>query len=636
MSRHGREGFCCLFSNSTMLFFVFFFTWRIWLWASSVFVSDSLSGSIRHTQGQNASAGKRAAYCSLPGAATRSPPWLWGSRARSRWTGSWARMRASASWSSTWRAAPPGNPPGWSRTSETTPSLYPASRNRRNGSLEMNKTYTNRNSKDWLTGLFHSTKVWGPVHTGRVCRFACKSFDVACNAVWTLPLATMCSIFLQVAFASTSASCVNEAWDMGLFCFVCCVIWGGAADMNVWNFVSHFTRNCDKKNLINQNDKNFPTRRRPGTYLDLSFLAEHVEHGFAEGLRRQISQVALRAARVLPHLVLQTARRDATLVTQTTPLPDCCKNTKRSSRTIRTSENHQNPTSQTATGSLWSLQFVSIANCAVCYTWNFGQLVTTNQEPMKLSCERFLVCSAKIIKIYTCTEHGNWQQRHQRRLYESMSVNPFWHVPTWMWCWTAEAENTRLALMWTPLYLHFILPPLLLSVVTARVIGLALRRIESGVTGIITPSPAAADMTSESRLVSESLIDVSAAAHEAPIGVVATSDAKYFSCSTLEDVTGSDPAAVAAGAAGAARDNTYSQRNLDLVHLQTLNWRALFTHLFFFFFGKLQGDDCTFLRHECPTIQTASTVCRDTLLGWNCWRECSQLHQVITTHFFLC
>ncbi len=41
----------------------------------------------------------------------------------------------------------------------------------------------------------------GPIHTGRVSRFARKfarkSFDVACNAVWTLLLETMCSIFCK-------------------------------------------------------------------------------------------------------------------------------------------------------------------------------------------------------------------------------------------------------------------------------------------------------------------------------------------------------------------------------------------------------------------------------------------------------
>ena len=43
-------------------------------------------------------------------------------------------------------------------------------------------------------------EAYGPVHTGRVstfaCKFACKPFDVARNAVWTLPLATLCSFFV--------------------------------------------------------------------------------------------------------------------------------------------------------------------------------------------------------------------------------------------------------------------------------------------------------------------------------------------------------------------------------------------------------------------------------------------------------
>ena len=69
--------------------------------------------------------------------------------------------------------------------------------------------------------------------------------------------------------------------------------------------------------------------------------------------------------------------------------------------------------------------------------------------------------------------------------------------------------------------------------------GLAFRLMESGVSGIITPSPPAADMTRESRLVRESLIEVSV--YCVPIGVAETRAAKYFSCSTLEDVTCSDP-----------------------------------------------------------------------------------------------
>ena len=53
--------------------------------------------------------------------------------------------------------------------------------------------------------------VLGPVHTGRVSRFACKSFDVACSAVWTLLLTTVCPIICFTPVARCSASCVNGA-----------------------------------------------------------------------------------------------------------------------------------------------------------------------------------------------------------------------------------------------------------------------------------------------------------------------------------------------------------------------------------------------------------------------------------------
>ncbi len=46
----------------------------------------------------------------------------------------------------------------------------------------------------WKTQQPFPMSSWGPVHTGRVCRYARKSFDVA---MWTLPLPIMCSIFCQ-------------------------------------------------------------------------------------------------------------------------------------------------------------------------------------------------------------------------------------------------------------------------------------------------------------------------------------------------------------------------------------------------------------------------------------------------------
>ncbi len=74
----------------------------------------------------------------------------------------------------------------------------------------------------------------GPVHTGRVSRFsrkvACKSFDVACNAVWTLQLATMCSIFcvqhlrapLRPVWTGPKVQQSQVGWGMGLVYFVWC------------------------------------------------------------------------------------------------------------------------------------------------------------------------------------------------------------------------------------------------------------------------------------------------------------------------------------------------------------------------------------------------------------------------------
>ena len=53
----------------------------------------------------------------------------------------------------------------------------------------------------WQKNGKNPRKCLGPVHTGRISRFARKfvgkSFDVASNAVCTLPLGTMCSIFCK-------------------------------------------------------------------------------------------------------------------------------------------------------------------------------------------------------------------------------------------------------------------------------------------------------------------------------------------------------------------------------------------------------------------------------------------------------
>ena len=57
--------------------------------------------------------------------------------------------------------------------------------------------------------------------------------------------------------------------------------------------------------------------------------------------------------------------------------------------------------------------------------------------------------------------------------------------------------------------LHLNLPPLFLSVVTALEMALGLRLVESGVFGNMMASPPAVDNTNESRLVNESLIEVS-------------------------------------------------------------------------------------------------------------------------------
>ncbi len=59
------------------------------------------------------------------------------------------------------------------------------------------------------TKLFVKDK--GPVHTGRG-----RYFDVACNAVWTLPLAAMCSIFCT-QICEHLRICVNGAKDLESF-----------------------------------------------------------------------------------------------------------------------------------------------------------------------------------------------------------------------------------------------------------------------------------------------------------------------------------------------------------------------------------------------------------------------------------
>ena len=64
-------------------------------------------------------------------------------------------------------------------------------------------------------------------------------------------------------------------------------------------------------------------------------------------------------------------------------------------------------------------------------------------------------------------------------------------------------------------------------------------RAESGVSGAlsVSGSAVAAVSTSESRLVSESLIEAVVDRGGLPIGVAATIDEKYFSCSRLVDVS---------------------------------------------------------------------------------------------------
>ncbi len=76
----------------------------------------------------------------------------------------------------------------------------------------------------------NSRVLFGPVHTGRVCRFACKPFDVASmQPVWTFPFTAVavCSIICVLHVARCSASCVNGALvysHRSALCWEICIV----------------------------------------------------------------------------------------------------------------------------------------------------------------------------------------------------------------------------------------------------------------------------------------------------------------------------------------------------------------------------------------------------------------------------
>ena len=92
-------------------------------------------------------------------------------------------------------------------------------------------------------------------------------------------------------------------------------------------------------------------------------------------------------------------------------------------------------------------------------------------------------------------------------------------------------------------------PPEDRRLLTARDSGFRDRRTESGVSGMEVEeggSHPAAERRSESRLVSESLMSA-ALCSVLPRGVAATTAWKYFSCSTLVDVSLPDDTAIETG-----------------------------------------------------------------------------------------